>query len=232
MWAGGSVEWPGASKAQFLRIGDNVTETTKFLSCEPKIIKRTGEQMLVVGVEKQYHNSRGELCVIDHRDWVFREALDPNNPAKRTPRPKLLSDDKLEGLHEQLHNAAAPIRAFCQHPVTLFRFSALTFNGHRIHYDHPWAEGVEGHRDIVVHGPMNLINMLDMWRDAKTGHEGDVVFPKRINYRATSPVYAGESYAICMQDSGEDSAMTVVSDDGTTCMKGAITGFPDTQAFS
>jgi 3-methylfumaryl-CoA hydratase len=47
-------------------------------------------------------------------------------------------------------------------PPLLFRFSALTFNGHRIHYDHPYATQVEGYEGLVVHGPLIAVLMLDL----------------------------------------------------------------------
>jgi hydroxyacyl-ACP dehydratase HTD2-like protein with hotdog domain len=125
------------------------------------------------------------------------------------------------------------VRTFCRDEVTLFRFSALTFNGHRIHYDKPWAVGVEGHRNVVVHGPLNLISMLDLWRDkvaeSRVGvPETGVVMPASIGYRATSPVYAGEGYRIILdKEPAIDGAtsVNVVSDDGSVCMKGSIKAF-------
>jgi hydroxyacyl-ACP dehydratase HTD2-like protein with hotdog domain len=225
MWAGGSVSWPGAPQSHYLRIGDTVTETTKVLSCEPKIIKATGENMLVVSVLKEFHDSKGNLCVADNRNWVFREALDPSKPATPPKKPPLLSERVLDDLGNGKH-----VRTFCRDEVTLFRVSALTFNGHRIHYDKPWAVGVEGHRNVVVHGPLNLVSMLDLWRD-KVAESGvgvpgtGVVMPASIDYRATSPVYAGEGYRIILdKEPSPDGAIPVkvVSDDGTVCMKGNI----------
>lgn len=110
-------------------------------------------------------------------------------------------------------------RDFTQSPVTLFRFSALTFNGHKIHYNKEWCQTVEGHRDLVVHGPLNLINMIDFWRDV---HGGDA-FPRRINYRATNPIYAGEKYRILMDEEDEKvSQMRIVDSFGATSMLGTI----------
>ena len=57
------------------------------------------------------------------------------------------------------------VRQLCWSPVGLFRFSALTFNGHQIHYNAEWAQTVEGHPSIVVHGPLNPLNILNYWRD-------------------------------------------------------------------
>jgi hydroxyacyl-ACP dehydratase HTD2-like protein with hotdog domain len=55
---------------------------------------------------------------------------------------------------------------------------------------------VEGHRDLVVHGPLNLINMVNLWRDV----QGRDVVPKKVTYRATSPLYAGERYRVIMDE--------------------------------
>ena len=228
MWAGGSVSWPGAPKEHYLRIGDTVTETTRVLSCEPKIIKSTGQSMLVVSVLKEFRDSKDNLCVADQRNWVFREALDPSRPAATPPKPPLLAETELKDLGDQKH-----VRTFCRDEVTLFRVSALTFNGHRIHYDKPWAVGVEGHRNVVVHGPLNLISILDLWRD-KAAESGTgttntgVVMPAGIDYRATSPVYAGEGYRIILDKEATTDGripVKVMSDDGTVCMKGDIKTF-------
>ena len=225
MWAGGGIEWPDSENksgnVHYLRVGDVATETTRVLSCEPKTIKRTGESMLVVGVVKEFRGSKDNLCVVDRRNWVFRGALNPKKPASIPQKPALLSDSGMAAVEE-----GKIVRPFTRNAATLFRFSALTFNAHRIHYDVRWARNVEGHRDVVVHGPMNLLSMLDMWRDERGSREG-VSYPRQIDYRATSPVYAGEGYRIMMEASGENgkSELTAVSDDGSVCMKGSITGW-------
>ena len=113
------------------------------------------------------------------RNWIFR-------PEITTPQTPLLKPEELP-LPNGKHT-----RDFLQTPVTLFRFSALTFNAHKIHYNREWCREVEGHRDLVVHGPLNLINMVNLWRDVNGGK----AFPKKITYRATSPLYAGERYRI------------------------------------
>ncbi|KAJ9614902.1 uncharacterized protein PV06_06240 [Exophiala oligosperma] len=227
MWAGGSCHWVGAnpnnaSTQALLRVGEMATETTKVLSCEPKVIGKTGEDMLVVRVEKEFRNSKDELCVLDRRNWVFRTALDPTKPATTVPKPAELSVSELEQAA-----TGKVVREYNRDEAMLFRFSALTFNAHRIHYDKPWARDVEGHRNVVVHGPMNLMAMLDHWRDAKApSQDGDgIFFPEKIEYRATSPVYAGEAYRVMMDEDAvrqKVADVNVVSNDGTTCMKGTI----------
>ncbi|KIV78371.1 hypothetical protein PV11_10093 [Exophiala sideris] len=231
MWAGGSSHWPGAdpnaSTQSLLRVGDTVTEITKVLSCEPKVIGKTGEDMLVVRVEKEFRDSKDELCVLDRRNWVFRGSLDPSKPAPIVPK-------QAEKSQAELDEAARGklVQQFDRNEATLFRFSALTFNAHRIHYDKPWATEVEGHRNVVVHGPMNLIAMLDFWRDnvkqAGTLTDDGVFYPKDIEYRATSPVYAREPYRVMMDQDAVNqpkAEIKVVSNDGTTCMKGTVSGW-------
>ena len=105
--------------------------------------------------------------------------------------------------------------------VQLFRMSALTNNAHRIHYDRPWATQVEGHRNVVVHGPFSLLAMIDLWRDETAGD--GIVYPKQVEYRATSPVYAGEAHRAVMSTEDADQKVAevqVLSNDGAMCMKG------------
>ena len=186
MWAGGELTWKQDRDA-LLRVGQEVRETTKLLSAEPKTLKNGGE-MLVVGVEKTFSNGHG-IALTDRRNWVFRRELTPEYPMKAPPRPGT-----------QPLPAGSNQRDFCQSSTSLFRFSALTFNGHKIHYLPEWCREVEGHRNAVVHGPLNLINMLDFWRD--TSKSGDIeAVPKSISYRAMSPLYVAEPYRILLESS-------------------------------
>lgn len=224
MWAGGSCSWPGASPEggtpSLLRIGEVATEITHILSCEPKI-QRTGESMLVMGLEKEFRNSKGDLCVTDRRNWVFRPALELATPPPQVANPPERSIESLKTATEGYH-----VREYDRDESLLFRFSALTFNAHRIHYDKIWAVEVEGHRGLVVHGPMNLIAMLDLWRDeVPNGGDEDVIYPARIDYRAVSPLYARVPYKVLAKKEAmtqEEVDVEVVSNDGTLCMKGTI----------
>ena len=194
MWAGGELRW---MRDNPLRVGDVAVETTKLLSAEPKAT-RTGEEMILVGVEKTFENADG-VALVDRRDWVFRAEL-PDIPSPPVPDV----NDNLAAFHlPKPPNADVKTRDFCQSPVDLFRFSALTFNAHKIHYSQPWCRAVEGHRDVVVHGPLNLINMLDFWRD--TRRQGDYEVPRSIRYRATAPFYGDEKYRAMLEE-GEEGA--------------------------
>lgn len=117
---------------------------------------------------------------------------------------------------------AFPIRKLSWSPVGLFRFSALTFNGHKIHYNEDWTRTAEGHPGVVVHGPLNVINLLDYWRDI----HGQGAGPDEISYRAMSPLYGGEEYQICTLDVKETSSSrvfdVVAEKGGTVIMRASI----------
>ena len=112
-------------------------------------------------------------------------------------------------------------------PVALFGFSALTFNAHKIHYNEGWTREVEGHPGLVVHGPMNLINMLDYWRDIHQAGD-ETLRLRQIEYRATAPIYAGEEYRIVTTAVREISqpvpsvqySLRVIKGRDTLCMQG------------
>lgn len=201
MWAGGKINW---EKENPLRIGDEATETTKLVSTESKVT-RAGEEMIVVGVEKTFENAKG-LALLDRRDWVFRKQLS-GPPPSQDYADSTENDDTL--LPQA--NASQKSRNFLQTAVSLFRFSALTFNAHKIHYSRPWCREVEGHRDIVVHGPLNLINMLDFWRDEQAD---DFTIPKSIRYRATAPFYAEENYRALLEKDANTTSIKLWGHDG------------------
>lgn len=201
MWAGGQLYW---EKENPLRVGDEAIETTKLVSAEPKTT-RAGEEMIVVGVEKTFENVKG-LALVDRRDWVFRPQLSGSPPSQGYSEA-IGNDDTLLPLPDTSQKS----RDFLQTAVSLFRFSALTFNAHMIHYSRPWCREVEGHREIVVHGPLNLINMLDFWRDEQPN---DYMIPRSIRYRAIAPFYAGESYRALLGRADDTTSIKLWGHDG------------------
>ena len=212
MWAGGELAW---QKDNPLRVGDDIVEITKLLSAVAKVT-RTGEEMIVVGVEKTFENAKG-LALIDRRDWVFRLRLKGPPPAQEYP--ERVQDFSV------LPVAETPFlksREFLQTPVSLFRFSALTFNAHMIHYSRPWCREIEGHREIVVHGPLNLVNMLDFWRDEKD--HGGYAIPRSIRYRATIPFYAGEKYTGLLEATSGKTSVKLWGNDGKGNAKVGMVG--------
>ena len=115
-------------------------------------------------------------------------------------------------------------RSLSWSPLGLFRFSALTFNAHLIHYSQPWCNHVEKLPGLVVHGPLNLINILDVWRDSISMDSARYMPPRRIEYKAVAPLYAGQEYIISLKTVGKGRLIATVSRDvgGTVNMAATI----------
>ncbi|KAI5918066.1 hypothetical protein F4810DRAFT_715855 [Camillea tinctor] len=222
VWAGGKMSWHGE-----LRVGEEIEERTRLVSATPKMGRGEGgqgeQEMVLVEVEKEFWGEKG-LALVDQRSWIFRKEAEVDSKVF----DKRLVDTVIEGpsvVKDVIfyHKEGYPTRQLRWSPVGLFRFSALTFNGHRIHYDPSWSTTVEGHQGCVVHGPLNLICMLDYWRDVCSNRP-----LKQIIYRALAPIYAGDTYQIRASppvavDLGWQWQI-YVEKDKKICMRGAIIG--------
>lgn len=143
MWAGGRLSWQAGNP---LRVGDAARRVSHIASVTHKA-GRTGDLLFVL-VKHELHNAHG-LCLTEEHDIVYRGAAKPGEPV---PAP-----------------LAAPTGAPWQREVyaddvLLFRYSALTFNGHRIHYDRDYVTSEEGYPGLVVHGPLIATLLLDLVR--------------------------------------------------------------------
>ncbi|KAI5458624.1 hypothetical protein BGZ63DRAFT_391765 [Mariannaea sp. PMI_226] len=220
MWAGGKMKWSAPGEGGLLRVGDGVEERTRLVSATAKKSKSAGE-MVLVEVEKEFWGPDG-LALTDQRSWVFRPEMDSES-RPFTPKPLTNATRGPSSVKDLIRNGDTfPIRELRWSPVGLFRFSALTFNGHMIHYNDPWTQRVEGHPGLVVHGPLNLINLLNYWKDVHGKGQG----PKSISYRAMSPLYAGQTYHIRtagLRKTDEGTAWDLlVERDGVVCMKSEV----------
>lgn len=149
---------------------------------------KTGQsgKLVFVTIRSEYRQG-GTVCLVDEQDYIYRSGEPPSkgftapvfDPTRRplTPWSELFVGD----------------------PVRLFRFSALTANPHRIHYDRPYAQEVEGYPDIVVHGPLLALLMSDLVRE----HSSGVI--RSVEFRLRRPVFRGER----MWVTGEPGASSV-----------------------
>ncbi|PFH62926.1 hypothetical protein XA68_10979 [Ophiocordyceps unilateralis] len=114
------------------------------------------------------------------------------------------------------------VRELCWSTSALFRFSALTFNAHKIHYNEEWCREVEGHPTPVVHGPLSLISILDYWRDTY-GLRNQLL---SIQYRAVSPLFAGETYRVYTMSCDASSPVKIckiaAEKNGILCMRAEV----------
>ena len=104
-------------------------------------------------------------------------------------------------------------------PVLLFRFSALTFNGHRIHYDQPYVTGTEGYPGLIVHGP--LLGMLQI-ELARRSNPDKVA--RGFEFRALAPVYAGAAFSVqARRDAGGGVTTWIADRNGGLAQQGRVT---------
>ena len=103
-------------------------------------------------------------------------------------------------------------------PVLLFRFSAATFNSHRIHYDRGYAEGVEGYPGLVVHGPLIAIRLLEALHQ-QTGH----ALLSAFRFRAQRPLFDTAPFAVCGRIDGHEAELWAEAPDGGVAMTASAT---------
>lgn len=144
---------------------------------------RSGEMLLVTVRTTIVQNRR--LCVTDEQDLVYRSG--PAQPAPehrpRPPEPAAIT------------GTLSRRRSITFDPVTLFRFSALTANSHRIHYDQTYAREVEGYPGLLVQGPLLVLTMVGALLPA------DRPQLARVDYRLHKPVFADERVHVAVADS-------------------------------
>lgn len=104
-------------------------------------------------------------------------------------------------------------------PPLLFRFSALTFNGHRIHYDQPYVTGTEGYPGLIVHGPLMGMVQIEL---ARRSNPGKVA--RSFEFRALAPVYAGAAFSVQARHEADGSVVTWIADrNGGLAQQGRVT---------
>ncbi len=167
MWAGGRLAFKAA-----LRAG---VPAEKRSSVESQTHKegRSGPLGFVTLHHQIWQDDR--LCLTEWQDLVYRDDPDPKAP--RNPAPEARQDEQ-----------SVRVRAFDS--TMLFRYSALTFNGHRIHYDETYAKSVEGYDGLVVHGPL-LAQLLMLMAEEEMGPLSS------FSFRATSALMHTEDATIC-----------------------------------
>ena len=192
MWAGSQFEF-----TRPLRVG---VPAERVSTIEDVTLKRGRTGTLVfVRVEHRYHDADGPLLAEWH-DIVYREAPAPGSTP---PAPQQAPAD------------AAWSWPLAPDPVLLFRYSALTFNGHRIHYDRSYVTGVEGYPGLVVHGPLMATLLVDLLR-----RERPAANLRRFAFTAMRPVFDIHRFTVCGRDEGASAlALWVRDHEGCRAMR-------------
>ncbi len=193
MWAGGRLEF-----VRPLKIGDAITRASEIVSVEPKA-GRSGT--LVFVTVRHTVQAAGETALIEEQDIVYREAAQKGDPlpaGKQAPAESLWT------------------RRIMPNAVMLFRYSALTFNGHRIHYDKDYAINEEHYPGLVVHGPMQATLLLDLCRLNATQPV------KKFEYRAQHPMFADHAFSVNgnFDSAASQADLWTANDAGNYAMRG------------
>ena len=189
MWAGGRMELQGR-----FRVGDQITRTS-FIRDVALKTGRSGPLCFVV-VDHVLTSPQG-LVLHERHDIVYRAARDPNAAQPVIPK-------------------APPARwsyAVMADPVLLFRYSAITFNGHRIHYDRNHSITSEGYAGLVVHGPLQATMMLEFAATVRGTP------PLAFDYRGISPLMDGAEFTVNADETPEGLHLWTAAADGRLCME-------------
>lgn len=203
MWAGGRLEFHDR-----LRVGDTVTRRSVIRDVTAKQ-GRSGT-LCFVTVDHDIATGRG-LAIRERQDIVYRDAepprggnADPKADAAQSARP--------------VTAAVAPEaewrRTLPCSPVLLFRYSALTFNGHRIHYDRSYCRDEESYPGLVVHGPLQATLLVEFATELKGGRP-----PAAFDFRGVSPLFDGPDFTLNASTADGGLRLWTANAEGRTTME-------------
>ncbi|MCW2890884.1 MAG: hypothetical protein JWO75_373 [Actinomycetia bacterium] len=191
MWAGGRVRTSGS-----LRCGRPATRRTRVIAVTEKHGRSGHLTFVTVGHQVAQD---GAVVVDEEQDIVYRDADGP--PASAQAVPPVVPAGQGE-------------REIGISPALLFRFSALTYNAHRIHYDRDYCRDVEGYPGLLTHGPLQALAMAEAARTAGNtggstgGRAGDVSF----EYRLVSPLFDDQGLIVSAAPGPDGTTVTAARD--------------------
>lgn len=192
MWAGSRCTFSGA-----VRIGDELTK----VSTIAKVTEKTGRSGAMVFVTVRHAWSRGGAELMNEEQDIVYTAL----PEAYVP---------VEPLPAEPQDWSEPAAI---DPVLLFRFSALTYNSHRIHYDRDYARDVEKYPDLVVHGPLQAILMMEAARRRAPERRA-----ASFAFRGVRPLFAADAAMVCGRTTLGKLDLSVVKADGGATMQAQL----------
>ncbi len=168
MWAGSELAFHRP-----ITVGERITKTSTITD----ITVKDGKSGTLCFVTARHEIAgEGGLATVEDHTTVYRGPADPN---AATPKPP---PAPAEAVWQRTINPS---------PVLLFRYSAVTMNSHRIHFDHVYVTEVEGYPGLVVHGPLTTTLLLDLFR-----REMPDARPRRFKVRAVSPLYDTADFTV------------------------------------
>lgn len=194
MWAGGALTFHHP-----LTLGQDVSRRSRIAN----VTKKAGRTspLYFVKVEQEI-TSEGALCISETQEIVYRSAPGPDRPPSiGRPAP----------WQAEITETIAPS------PVMLFRFSALTYNAHRIHYDRDYCRDVEGYPGLVVHGPLTALLLADLGTRVLGGPAG------QFSFRAEAPLFDTEEFTINATSTTDGVDLWACRPDDTVAMSAKAT---------
>lgn len=193
MWGGGEVEFRHP-----LRLDDRVDRVSRLVG----LTEKSGRSGRLAFARLQHdYRARGMTCVSEVQTIVYR-----------TPVAAPSADGPVVEEAWDFRRTITPT------PPMLFRFSALTFNPHRIHYDQPYATAVEHFPGLVVHGPLTAALLLDAC--AEQVGPGAIA---RFRVKAERPAYCGERMTLAGRIDGGEVTLAALDAAGRAVMRGTAT---------
>ncbi|MEM8795702.1 MAG: MaoC family dehydratase N-terminal domain-containing protein [Pseudomonadota bacterium] len=201
MWAGGSLHFHAG-----LKIGDRVTRTSTI--ADAKLKEGRSGRLCFVTVNHEI-GAKGALCIEEMQTIVYRDPTDLSQKPAGDNRSHE-AEERPAPLHKMKTGLMSEVR--------LFRYSAITFNGHRIHYDHPHVTGVEGYPGLVVHGPLQATYLAAFAR--KHAPSPLMTF----SFRGVAPMIAGTAITLEADADGDNGfQLRCLNDNGTITMQARAT---------
>lgn len=200
MWASSTMVFHAP-----IAIGARIERVSRIASVDPKSGSRG--DMVFVEIDHDTH-ADGVLAVTERQTLVYLEALPPDAPLAPPPA----TGDAFDPAAWAAHRAVTP------DPRLLFRYSALTFNTHRIHYDAPYAHDVERYRGLVVHGPLTASLLLQL-AAAQFGENRLRSFA----FRGVSPAIAGEPLHLVLRGTNDAIELGAFAADGRQVTRASAT---------
>jgi 3-methylfumaryl-CoA hydratase len=194
MWAGSRFEF-GAP----LRFGEKITRRSNIKHVEEKTGK--SGKLAFVTVAHQFFGEENDLRFIEEHDIVYRDVdanRDPDKPVVAPTSPT---------------NAEKSVTV-TPDPVLLFRYSALTFNSHRIHYDLAFCREQEGYRNLIVHGPLIATLLMNFASDNAVGRK-----MKSFTFKAKSPLFCDAPFGLHLKKSGNETLLWATNENGGLAME-------------
>ncbi len=191
MWAGGRVSFEAP-----ILIGSIVRKESSILNVDHKV-GHSGD-LVFVTVLHELKSLQGELLIREEQDIVYKDSTPPGQSPTTAPA---------------VEHSSRFTRTYTPTSTTLFRYSALTFNGHRIHYDVDYCRETEGYQNLVIHGPLNA-TMLAGYAEEICGNR-----LRNFSYRGVSPALLGNSITLHATLLEGRVTLYATLDDGKVCMQ-------------